>query len=533
MSMESYCQPAKLAKMPLYREARFLSPQFVDLGAAKSWIKTCEGLHGTLCIGVQQDTDGLRVIDCWTRRIVEAPANCQYAVLSYSREFRWPAGATVSEELPDPILPLFQDALASTEWLGFDYLWIDTFCASREELVQREGHHRHIDKAFSGAQLTIVAACSDDASIGLSGVGTETCQQSMSATVGDSHLIAVYSTEAEAARESKWYKEESGYEECLLSRRRLLLTTKGLLFQCSGNNHVESYASEVIDTDLGSKEVKALINPKAVFSDIRFADKCPELIWNSLERYTKKAQLSRTDNLNTFKTILNKFASISTEFDHIWALPVYQRPVRMPVAERLEAVQPPKVRQTYAERLISSLVWEATDASDRRHDVPMWSWASSTSIIECEDYDVRNVDLDICFELVAGGKVPVDSYFSQPTGLRPEVSKGLYFNGPVTFVDLETPMLNNGMFIPVTLSERNDSIRLRHGLWAMNHWDEEMTPGRYLTLIPGASQATRTSWLTYHLLVVKEREGHYERRFLLQVKDADLNQRVPEETWAG
>lgn len=50
--------------------------------------------------------------------------------------------------------------------------------------------------------------------------------------------------------------------------------------------------------------------------------------------------------------------------------------------------------------------------------------------------------------------------------------------------------------------------------------------------ILGASQATRISWLTYHLLVLKVKDGHYEDGFTMNVKDADLNNRVPGETWA-
>jgi hypothetical protein len=145
---------------------------------------------------------------------------------------------------------------------------------------------------------------------------------------------------------------------------------------------------------------------------------------------------------------------------------------------------------------------------------------------------MRNLDLDISIETSPHGRISVEEYFSQPAASRPKVGKGLYFNGPVTFIELEAPHERNGWYIPVTSFQRNYSNETRHGLAAFKTWDSDMQPGRYLALILGASQATMSSWLTYHLLVLKEKDGYYERGFVLKIKDADLNNRVPEETWA-
>ncbi|KAF2831324.1 hypothetical protein CC86DRAFT_137801 [Ophiobolus disseminans] len=513
--------------------ARYLDSTSVDFEAAKSWVKTCEDIHDTTCSDVREVIEGLRVIDCRTKGVVAAPKNCNYVALSYFR----PTEATTLEDLPDwDSLPaLFRDALAATLQLGFDYLWIERYCGLRDEPTYKQGQWRHIDKVFSGAHITIIAACSDDISIGLPGVGEHARQPTPAAIIGESKLVATPSKERDSAWKSKWYNEGFAYDECLLSRRRLLFTDHGLLFQCTGPNDVESYAIESLDIALGAPELGALRNSKIVFSDIRFVHLFPEAVWSFLKMYTKKARPDRPDNLYPLNALLNKFASLSEEFDHVWAMPVYQRPVQMPVAEPIVVTQPPKVRQTYAERLASSLIWEAQDATGRQHDFPTWSWASSTAVIECEDYNIRNLDLDISFEKEAGGKISIDDYFSQPAAQRPTIGTGMYFNGPVIFVELEAPLFQNDWYLPVTSFERkySSSINLRHALLALKTWDEDMEPGRYLTLILGASQATRTSWLTYHLLVLKEKDGYYERGFVLKIKDVDLNNRIPEETWGG
>lgn len=112
--------------------ARYLDSVSVDFEAAKSWIKTCEEIHGTTCGGTHEAIEGLRVIDCRTKRVVVAPEDCHYVALSY---YKGSTGASTSQDLPDSDLvpALFRDALAATIQLGFDYLWIDRYCGLKNE----------------------------------------------------------------------------------------------------------------------------------------------------------------------------------------------------------------------------------------------------------------------------------------------------------------------------------------------------------------------------------------------------------------
>jgi hypothetical protein len=78
-------------------------PSPIDFSVVRSWLAICrtqhEGKHAN-CARAYQQIPSLRVIDCRTRKIGDAPENCLYACLSYL----WgqqvgPIEATVSTEL--------------------------------------------------------------------------------------------------------------------------------------------------------------------------------------------------------------------------------------------------------------------------------------------------------------------------------------------------------------------------------------------------------------------------------------------------
>jgi hypothetical protein len=75
-------------------------------------------------------------------------------------------------------------------------------------------------------------------------------------------------------------------------------------------------------------------------------------------------------------------------FDHIWGVPVYQRLLIMPHNGDFISALPKKARLTYAEQLVSSLVWDE-DTAKRREGFPTWSWAGAKGVIEFDNYEIR------------------------------------------------------------------------------------------------------------------------------------------------
>lgn len=303
-----------------------------------------------------------------------------------------------------------------------------------------------------------------------------------------------------------------------------------MFFQCVGGDDFLTCSTEAFDVGLNVSSLRSFSNDRVLFSQTRFVSMAPEMVWNNLRQYTGRSLTFDADILDAFTGVLNMMSSFAEDFDHIFGLPVYQRPLNITTDSGIEYFSKKKVRQTYAEQLVSSLVWKET--GERRHGFPTWSWTGSESVIESDDFDIRNLDLDIEIETEEQQKTPVDEYFTKPVGGRPKVKTGLSIDAPVTHIELEEPMTRNGWYITVTSFDRNDGLKLRHGLRALRSWPDALRPGIYVAIVLGASQKTRTSRLMYHVLVLKKKNEHYERAFVLQCTDADLENGVPKEGWA-
>jgi hypothetical protein len=557
----------KLGEDVLLPRARLLKTQSADLTLAKSWIGSCEQAHGDRCSGIQpaetglwarfssisfaaRPSDTLRVIDCRTKTRVAAPAQCQYAALSYvfgTDRASIPNDIAKWDEVP----VLFQDAVAATTQLGYHYLWIDFYCISDDDDDLKARQLRTMDKVYFEAQVcsdvvkaviytdavyniqvVIVSACSEDVHIGLSGISGNHRQQSIAATIGDYTLVAVQPEEVQSTKKSKWATRGWTFQEALLSRRRLYFTEHGMYFQCEGGYADDPYATETLDGPLLNRDLEVFTRNQALLFDATHMGTYPETFWDNLKGYTAGSLTNESDALNAFAGVLNRYSAILEGFDHIWGVPVYQKSLTMSHGDGIITRLPKKVPQTYAEQLVSSLFWDE-DTSQRREGFSTWSWAGAKGVIEFDNFEIRNLDLDIAIELEAGGQVPVDDYFSKPLEQRPKIGMGLYIDAPTTFIQLDTPLLKGGWYLTVNEFERNYPCTLHHGLRVSKSWNEDIKAGRYLTIILGASQATRSSRLTYHLLVLQDQGDHYERAFVMSIKDADLDNRVPEEIWAA
>ena len=105
---------------------RSLTPPIISFSRVKSLLNTCAEQHAD-CSLPRQDhvVPFLRVIDCTTREVVDAPTNCEYVALSYV----WGSIQSVNTDLASmPILPpVIEQSIIVTSKLGFKFLWIDRY----------------------------------------------------------------------------------------------------------------------------------------------------------------------------------------------------------------------------------------------------------------------------------------------------------------------------------------------------------------------------------------------------------------------
>lgn len=184
-----------VARDPIYRGAGdqwdwpFRSPQTasVDMKMLCGWITGCRTQHVKRCPEPTSDLltritslPGFNLIDCVTRRIVQAPKVCEYVALSYvwgqpsvqvvddsvSGE---QAAGTLPKILPDTV----KDSIIITLNLGLRYLWVDKYCINQGmRFSELQAQLAAMDVIYHCATITIIAAAGEDATFGLPGVSS-------------------------------------------------------------------------------------------------------------------------------------------------------------------------------------------------------------------------------------------------------------------------------------------------------------------------------------------------------------------------
>jgi hypothetical protein len=103
----------------------------IDFNLVKEWLTHCCQSHRKTCSPREITVNGLRVINCLTKRVEIAVPKCRYVALSYV----WgPSASSTSNDQSQhdsatlTLLPkTVEDSIAATVALGFQYLWVDRY----------------------------------------------------------------------------------------------------------------------------------------------------------------------------------------------------------------------------------------------------------------------------------------------------------------------------------------------------------------------------------------------------------------------
>jgi hypothetical protein len=149
-----------------------------DLDLAKEWLHQCEQ-HHTICPSVGDQTLPTRLLDLSQHkvRLVESQGGQgRYVALSYcwgrpELEVLRTYAHNLQQHLEDipfqKLAKTFQDAITVTRALGFDRLWVDSFCIVQDVAADWEREVIHMEAVFENAALTIAAAEGNDPTTGL------------------------------------------------------------------------------------------------------------------------------------------------------------------------------------------------------------------------------------------------------------------------------------------------------------------------------------------------------------------------------
>jgi hypothetical protein len=233
-----------------------------SLELVKTWVQNCEQWHGSECIDLTPwktsdfGVPFIRMISLDDNRLIETACPPPYAALSYV----W-GSATVFKTIRDNIDKLMQpeglpvpsfpksirDAMILAKELGFRYIWIDSLCIIQDSAEDKVQQLRMMDRIYSCASLTIVAAAGSHADAGIPGLQPETRsrKQHIARISDDLTLVALHPDTYRSAAATTWNTRGWTYQERLLSKRCLFSFPDGSVsFQCSVAVWGEDYYAE-------------------------------------------------------------------------------------------------------------------------------------------------------------------------------------------------------------------------------------------------------------------------------------------------
>ena len=363
-------------------------PDRIDYHLLRSWYDFCVRHHPKKCaVDTKERPDTLKVIDCQTKKIVEAPPNCSYIALSYvwgqglSPIVTWPeqpCGNTAPSLLsPDTTPSVITDAMIVTVELGWQYLWVDRYCIDQNDETKHMQMNQ-MDKVYSSAVITLVAAAGHSAWYGLPGVSSTLRRVQPHAMVRGRLLASTMRTPADTIGSSRWATRAWTYQEAALSKRRLIFTEEQVFFECK---YMTCCEDRVVPLDLlNYKDFEdgfGSIVEQGYFEapDNRYYTKRETLSKsrNEVERFTARELSYETESLNAFQGMLNYYRNGHGP----QSFPLYTH-LGLP----LNSGESPCAMEAYADTLqfALSLTWEHRISLNsapprRRRGNPSFSWA--------------------------------------------------------------------------------------------------------------------------------------------------------------
>jgi Heterokaryon incompatibility protein (HET) len=367
--------PATTGNQQVTGKSREISAA-VNFDLIRKWLRNCETKHSSCQPSKAQAALSIQLIDCRTRRIVQADTQSRYVALSYV----WgPSKADSAESKPLSQLPhnlprTIEDTVTVAKILGLQYVWIDRYCIPQRDEKAKHDQIAQMDRIYRSAQLTVVAAAGDDPSHGLPGVGQTPRKPQPQATIGKHKLVCLMEDPQVLINRSKWITRAWTYQEALCSKRLLVFTEEQVYFECATTN-----LSETADYD-----------PKSEKSNISLGTQRAREPWtvlNHISDYSKRALTYDSDALNGMLGVLRVFGEAEYPVRHFWGVPVLP-----PVKRHRTDFHAITVKRSATEGFVSGLCWKSHSPGRRRAGFPSWSWTGWTGVLRTVSSEYENRD---------------------------------------------------------------------------------------------------------------------------------------------
>lgn len=276
------------------------------------WLDRCRDYHRTICgrQGSAVALKGLILIDTVKDCLYDVAEGQtpQYTVLSYVWGYvdqptleldifeSWhQAGALSDVSIPRKI----RDAMYVTRSVGLRYLWVDALCIVQDESTLRHQQIHQMYLIYQQAELTIVAADSDDCSTG---------------NIDGLQLAKVPNEPNYALQVSPWRTRGWTFQEELCSRRALIFLPNIVLFSCPSAVWREDIClenKELPRTDVGLKSLLPMLSSNSMKSKEAIG------LFRDLVRQYLQRTFTRIDDME------NAFAGVAAILEQLLLGPIY------------------------------------------------------------------------------------------------------------------------------------------------------------------------------------------------------------------
>lgn len=161
--------------------------QEINIQLLRRWMSMCDEWHGAECqepvfhkVDNPWSLPSFFLIDAHMQCLVRPSTPSRYLALSYVwgttkslltiqsnlHDLQKPLAFTRNSNLSNTV----RDAIKLTEMLGERFLWIDQLCIVQDDITTKQIAIKNMDKIYAHAELTIVAAAGNNATVGLPGV---------------------------------------------------------------------------------------------------------------------------------------------------------------------------------------------------------------------------------------------------------------------------------------------------------------------------------------------------------------------------
>jgi hypothetical protein len=362
----------------------------IDFKLVRDWIDSCSNSGNRCNISKTEKAKfPIRVVNCLRQSVEWSCGQAPYLALSYT----WGEEERVQFQsnphglgfLPDELPTLISDAIQATLELGYQYLWIDSYCIRQDDQVDIEQQVSQMHQIYMLAEATIIAACCSNPSEPLAGVRAGTRAVPQLIELGNHKYLPIAYPRIE---ESHWNTRGWTYQEAVLSRRRIVFFKEQIYFQCHCMMHLESIRMPLQSPFKNT----TTIHPGDLFPSMLRHQSPRNHLFKHINAYISRDMRYEDDFLHGFMGILQWFSKEYKNSAHVTGLILLRD---IPITTSSSPF-------TMSEKFAVSLAWHAEAAAKRRCGFPSWSWMGwhlkGTVIAEDHFYDceaLRNTHLRI------------------------------------------------------------------------------------------------------------------------------------------